>query len=965
MLNKSTAIKNKFTPKNILAVVLPLLLIILITVLAVHYKSEPKQQFASVNNITEQTSFETTTAGLSESYLANNKETEQNIGLSSLLNSPIVTFAANNSLSDYISPIDTVAAKNSDIIYVADQTKGKIYAVNPITNKNIKEFSFDDVVNGLCLSSDDSKLYVTIGKPDGKLLIVNTSTAEVTNTINVGHTPQSPVLSSDGNTLYVLNRFSDEVEIIDLVTKTSVKKVKTTKEPMSAVLSNDGKKLFVANHIPAGTSNTNNSSADISVLNTTTRVIDKNIPLSNGAIDAKDICISPDGRYAYVSSIIARYTYPTSQLDRAWQNTNAVAIIDVNNSSYLTSVLLDDVDLGASSPWGIACTSDGKSLIAAISGTHQIIVIDREAMMTRINNVISGSYKIPDIVNALTDVPNAIPFLRDLKYRINIPGNGPRGIAVKGDYVYTAQYFSGDLGVAYLPAKTSYAVKLGSQPEMDSVRKGEMLWNDGTLCYQFWQNCASCHPDGRADSLNWDNLNDGLGNPKNTKSMLLAHDTPPAMITGIRADAETAVRAGMKYIQFNTMTEDTIQSIDNYLKSMKAEQSPYLNVDGSLTDSAKRGQILFESDDVGCAKCHPAPLYTNQKMYDVGTINNQTDGYENRPFDTPTLVEVWRTGPWLYNGKAATMMDVLTTYNQNDEHGKTSHLNQQELKDLEEFVLSIGTTFNSSTVDKSVLEALITSVETDLLPIESAYTVDSFKALKTNLEKAKNLIKLSDVTQEQIDSEVTSLNQAIDNLAFLKFIINAQIDKYPAIINELVTFQIHTLSSVNNIAFFSENGTPAAKLSTNCVEENGYKTWYITTVFPTQRLFNVYIYFKTDLISTFANSNVPVSVYTVKKIVDIPKIIEVTPPELSSYKTAAPITIKIRTNAASLSPALFNDGGNAILKTSEIIEIDGNEKIFTITFSLPTKGARNVNIAVRDKNIIYPATHSFVVNIVK
>ena len=34
------------------------------------------------------------------------------------------------------------------------------------------------------------------------------------------------------------------------------------------------------------------------------------------------------------------------------------------------------------------------------------------------------------------------------------------------------------------------------------MRRGEMLWNDGTMCFQHWQSCASCHPEGRMDALN-------------------------------------------------------------------------------------------------------------------------------------------------------------------------------------------------------------------------------------------------------------------------------------------------------------------------------------------------------------------------------------------------------------------------------------------------------------------------------
>jgi len=39
---------------------------------------------------------------------------------------------------------------------------------------------------------------------------------------------------------------------------------------------------------------------------------------------------------------------------------------------------------------------------------------------------------------------------------------------------------------------------------------------------------ASCHPEGRADALNWDLVNDGLGNPNDGHGKT-SHLTPGAM----------------------------------------------------------------------------------------------------------------------------------------------------------------------------------------------------------------------------------------------------------------------------------------------------------------------------------------------------------------------------------------------------------------------------------------------------
>jgi cytochrome c peroxidase len=208
-----------------------------------------------------------------------------------------------------------------------------------------------------------------------------------------------------------------------------------------------------------------------------------------------------------------------------------------------------------------------------------------------------------------------------------------------------------------------------------------MFFNDASLCFQHWQSCASCHPDGRADGLNWDLLNDGLGNPKNTKSLLLSHKTPPVMSLGARDKAETAVRTGIKLIQFAVRPQEDAAAIDAYCRSLEPVPSPYRARASSAV--VKRGQRVFQQ--AGCASCHPAPLYTDMKSYDVGTGKEVDAGLK---FDTPTLVEVWRTAPYLHDGRAATMKEVLTRHNPGDKHGATTGLNEVQLEDLAAFVLA-------------------------------------------------------------------------------------------------------------------------------------------------------------------------------------------------------------------------------------------------------------------------------------
>jgi cytochrome c peroxidase len=284
---------------------------------------------------------------------------------------------------------------------------------------------------------------------------------------------------------------------------------------------------------------------------------------------------------------------------------------------------------------------------------------------------------------------NAGVFTKSLLAAVGLPGNGPRGLAVSpdGKLLATAQYFSGD--VALLDARSGAlrsTVALGPATPPDDARRGEAVFHDATRCWQHWLSCATCHPDGRADGLNWDLLNDGIGNPKNTKSLVLSHRTPPAMWRGVRKDMAAAAAAGFRHLLFRPGSADDLRAVWAHLSSLRLAPSPRL-IKGRLSAPALRGRALFESPGTGCADCHPAPLLTDLEMHDVGTAA-EGDG-DDRTFDTPSLLELWRTAPYLHHGQAANVRDLLTTFNKADRHGRTSHLTPGELNDLVEYLLSL------------------------------------------------------------------------------------------------------------------------------------------------------------------------------------------------------------------------------------------------------------------------------------
>jgi YVTN family beta-propeller protein len=517
---------------------------------------------------------------------------------------------------------------------------------------------------------------------------------KVRKVFTAGHTAMAPVLSLDGKSLYVCNRFNDSVGVIDLERGREVSQIRVEREPVAAALSPDGKLLFVANHLHAGRSDKGVVAAAVSVIDTGSRRLLKHIPLTNGSTLLRDLCTSPDGRYVAVTHNLARFHLPTTTVAHGWMNDNALSLIDATTLNLVTTVLLDDDDRGAANPWAVAWSADGKLICVTHAGTHEVSIIDAPGLLNKLASLPArlptpGSLKAQsDSAFALSEVPNDLSFLSGLRTRVKLHARGPRCLAFVSNKIFVANYFSDTLSILSLDRQThsSATIQFETPMAVSKARQGEMFFNDATLCYQGWQSCASCHSsDGRIDGMNWDLLNDGLGNPKNVKSLLFSFQTPPVMSMGVRSDAGAAVRAGLQRILFSPAREDVAGALDEFVKDLQPIPSPYLE-HNQYSSSAERGRKLFFSEAIGCGTCHAPPLFTDLKPHAVGTgkFDQRSD-----TFYTPTLVEVWRTAPYLHDGSAATLRDLVLMHHPPGKGRNKVDLTPSQVDDLVAYVLSL------------------------------------------------------------------------------------------------------------------------------------------------------------------------------------------------------------------------------------------------------------------------------------
>lgn len=587
---------------------------------------------------------------------------------------------------DYLSPEALVPLEKGKLLLVVERTGKQLAFLDTSSNEVIRKILLEREPTGAAVSRNGKSLYVTVGTGPGELLVIDTKSGKIRDRIPAGHTPVAPVLSKNGKKLYVCSRFDTAVSVIDLRKGKIVKTIPVMREPIEADITPDGRYLFVANHMPDGRADQEYVASKLSVIDTKTDTVLKHIKLVNGAEGMREVVVSPDGKFAYATHLMARFQVPTSQIERGWINTNAISVVRVEDQELLYTVLLDDVDLGFANPWAIDISDDGKLLAVSSAGNHEVRLIDLPAMTEKIDQSVDAMGEDAEAMHL--NAHNDLSFISGVSSRIRLKGKGPRALRFTGDKIYLAEYFSDSIGVVELAGTGNtpvvHSIPVGPQVPMDQVRLGEYFFNDASLCFQNWQSCASCHSnDGRTDALNWDLLNDGIGNPKNVKSLLYSHKTPPAMATGVRAMAEVAVRAGIKYIQFAVRPEEDAEAIDAYLKSLEPVPSPKL-VDGHLSQAALRGEALFSRE--GCIQCHSGPYYTDMKLHDLGTGLGQDVG---KGFDTPTLVEVWRTSPYLHDGRVVTMEELVRVHNPVREYGKQGPMPEDEVSDLAEYVDSL------------------------------------------------------------------------------------------------------------------------------------------------------------------------------------------------------------------------------------------------------------------------------------
>lgn len=583
----------------------------------------------------------------------------------------LLALTASNVLAGSSSGLMAIST-DGKLLACTNRDSGTVTIVDLASHKKLREIKIGHKPEGVTFLGKSHRLAAAI-YDDDKVVFLNADDGKIEGATDVYDEPYGIVSTADGSRVYVTLDYPGQIVEIDAKSRKQLRSFDGGKFPRGLAISNNDAKLYVTEYY----------TAHVRAFDAKTG---KQVDFWKGASTdnlCRQIVLHPKRPKAYIPHIRSKIT--------AAHGSGSIfpylSVLDTNKSDDRRRKRIPmDAFVGAlvtANPWEVAVSPDGKTLLIVFAGTNDMFVCD----------VLDDNYR---------EVKNR-RFMR--------LGSNPRAVRVSPDgdtfYVYNALDFE---VVAYNLHSTrrKATIAVTKNPLSEEVLLGKKLFYTAQqpMASRRWISCSSCHPDGQPDGRTWKNP-EGLRNTQSLRGMAWTHPIHWSADRDEVQDFEHTIRGdlmqgrGLLRGRLNPGIGKPNKGLSKALDALAAYSNTHKfstlspHAKNGLSESAKRGKAIFFSKKTNCASCHSGPLYTDSTprakfiMHDVGTGKDDPGEKMGPKYDTPTLLGVYRTAPYLHHGKAKTLKDVLTTNNKGDKHGVTSHLSPKQVADLVEFLKAL------------------------------------------------------------------------------------------------------------------------------------------------------------------------------------------------------------------------------------------------------------------------------------
>src|SRR5262245_53028653 len=561
-------------------------------------------------------------------------------------------------------------SRDGKLLACANRDSGTVTIVELPAHSKKAEIAVGKHPEGVSFVGGSHRLAVAV-YDDDRVVILDADSGAITHRIDVFDEPYGVVSGADGRRLFVTLDYPGQVVEIDPAAGSVVRTLEAGDFARGIAIAPDQSRLLVTQYY---------SGEVLAIDLAGGKIADRWPGISNDNL-ARQIAIHPTRGKAYLPHIRSRVTAVHGE----GSIFPYVSVIDTaaGDGARRRRIPMDAflANLVTANPWEAAISGDGKQFYVVFAGTDDMFACD----------VIDDDY-------------------REIGYRKLVRlGRNPRAVRVAPDgqalYVYNDLDFA---VVAYdtksLAPKATIAVT--ENPLGEEKLRGKILFYSALqpMVGRRWISCASCHPDGQQDGRTWHNP-EGLRNTQWMAGLAWTHPIHWSADRDEVQDFEHTIRGPLmqgrglirgqvskELGEANKGLSADLDALAAYTNSHRFPLSPHAKQ--GLSAAAQRGKAIFFSSETRCAMCHNGPLFTDSAVksmpiHDVGTGGDDPSEKLGPRYDTPTLLGVYRTAPYLHHGQAATLADVLTTHNRGDRHGKTSHLSATEIDDLVEFLRSL------------------------------------------------------------------------------------------------------------------------------------------------------------------------------------------------------------------------------------------------------------------------------------
>jgi YVTN family beta-propeller protein len=565
------------------------------------------------------------------------------------------------------SPADLVLLPGGRRALTANATADSVSLVDLAAGKVLAEVPCGSRPAAVACSPDGRQAAVgNTGSGTITLLLIDDEALKPAATVPVGPQPRGLAFAG-GQTLYAAVAGADEVAAVDLASRKVARRWAAPREPCSLALSPDGR------HLAAAAAR----SGDVYLWETRTGGLVWKRPIED-AFNLRGLAFTPDGRSLVCTHAVKR-DFPVSRanIEQGWVIDSRLTRLPLAADAVppLEQVALDTRGRAVGDPHGLAFDPAGRTLAVTAGGTHEVLLFAAPSLPW--SGADPGDFIAPGL-------------LQDAgRFRRVGLGGRPLGLAFLpgGGRVAVANYLLDAVQVVDVRRGTvEKTIPLGGPSQPSPARRGEAFFFDAGRSHDQWFSCATCHAEGHTCGRTFDTLNDdSYGNPKLTPSLRGVSRTGPWTWHGWQKDLGAAVVKSTTETMFGPApAPDEVAAVVAFLATLEHPPNPHRQAGGRLSPAAERGAALF-SGKARCDRCHAEPEYTSERTFNVKL---EPDGSPFPRWNPPSLRGLWERGPYLHDGRAATLIDLLCGPHSSEKLGGKP-LTPAERDDLIAFLLSL------------------------------------------------------------------------------------------------------------------------------------------------------------------------------------------------------------------------------------------------------------------------------------